>query len=344
LVITTKDTEYIDDGGIIYHHLIDNNGDINFASICVDGEDIYHNTNLIEARTQFIIDTFNKKVNKYILMIDYGEAELSKKSSVINDFQGINKICEVFKLNNIFHKLVWRSNGLNPQIKTDIKFEPITFFLGRNFEMIFDISPRKFDYTFLSLYRTYKPIREHFHNFLRDTSILEKTLYSYNAEGLKNSHHTNDYSISLDNTSIDAKMLMKPAEYFKNTFCSLVYEAYWHEKVVFFTEKINKCFLAGQPFIVISTPKYLDYLKKLGFKTFSNWWDESYDLEINDNKRKKMIEKLILEISKWDIKKCEEKYSEMIPILKNNQKVLKKISENRVEDTYHLVKYQQSLL
>ena len=172
--ITVKDSEPIDDGGIIYHHLIDNNGDMNFSSILIDGEDIYHNINLIQKRIQFIIDNFDKKVNKYILMIDYGEAALSKKSSVINSFPGIQQISEVFKTNKIFHKLVWRSNGLNTQIKTDFQFEPITFFLGRNIEMMFDISTRKFEHIFLSLYRGFKPIREHFHNFLRDNDILKK--------------------------------------------------------------------------------------------------------------------------------------------------------------------------
>lgn len=343
MVITSKNTEYIDDGGIIFHKIIDENGDLNLASILIDGSDIYDNLKYIERNIQFLIDNYNH-VNKFIIMIDYGEAELSKKTSVINSFPGIKIITDTFKKNNIFHKLVYRSNGLNPQVKTDIKFEPITFFLGRDIEYMFDIESRNFQYHFLSLYRGYKPIREHFHKFLVDSNILNKTLFSYNSEGLKDTKHTFDYSISLENESVDAKMLMKPGKYFKNTFCSLVYEAYWDENVVFFTEKINKCILAGQPFIIISTPKYIDYLKKMGFKTFSNWWDESYDSETNNSKRIKKIENLITEISKWDLKKCEEIYKEMIPILKENQELLNNISNNRIENTYHLIKYQQNVI
>jgi hypothetical protein len=337
MVITKKDNEYTDDGGIVYHSIIDTNGDFNFASTLINGNDIYHNPTNIRSKIEYIIENYKDRVNKFILMIEYGEARLSKKSSIIHTFPGIMEITSIFKEKKMFNRLVFRSNGINPKIKTLIKFQPISFFLGRDIDSMFDISERKFDYNFLSLYRTYKPIRERFHNFLRDNDILKKTLFSYNSEGLENSKYTNDYSISLENKSVDAKMLMKPGEYFKNTFCSLVYEAYWNENIVFFTEKINKCFLAGQPFIVISTPKYLDYLKKLGFKTFSNWWDESYDLQINDSKRKKMIEKIILEISKWDIKKCESVYKEMIPIIKHNQNILKHISENRVSDTYFLI-------
>lgn len=343
MVITARDTEYTDDGGVIYHNIIDNNGDLNFSSICIDGaEDFY--INATEEKIQYIIDSYDKKINKYIVMIDYGEAALSKKSSIINKFPGIQIIYNVFKRNGIFHKLVWRSNGLNPQIKTDIKFEPITFFLGRDIKHMFHIESRKFQHHFLSLYRAYKPIREHFHKFLVDTDIISKTLFSYNSEGLKNTKHTFDYSVSLENKSVDTKMLMKPGDYFKNTFCSLVYEAYWNEKVVFFTEKLNKCILAGQPFIIISTPKYLNYLKKMGFKTFNKWWDESYDLEIDDNKRIKKIENIINEISTWDLEKCKEIYKEMIPILKDNQEILKSISTNRVDDTYHLIKLKQNII
>jgi len=339
LEITVKDNEIMDDGGIVHHSIIDTNGDFSFPGTLINGVDIYSDYTNIGPKIEYIIENYKDRVNKFILMVDYGEASLSKKTSVINTFPGIKEISSIFKEKKMFDRLVWRSNGINPTIKTNLKFEPISFFLGRDMDSMFDVSERKFEYNFLSLYRNYKPIREHFHNFLRDNDILKKTLYSYNAEGLKNTRHTNDYSISLENKSVTAPMLMKPGEYFKNTFCSLVYEAYWKENIVFFTEKVNKCILAGQPFIIISCPKYLFFLKKLGFKTFDKWWDESYDLERNNNKRKKMIEKLILEISKWDIKKCESVYKEMIPIIKHNQNILKHISEKKTSDTYFLIDF-----
>ena len=61
--------------------------------------------------------------------------------------------------------------------------------------------------------------------------------------------------------------------------------------------KINKCFLTGHPFIVVASPKYLDYLKKLGFKTFNKWWDESYDNIIDENKRKQKIKEIIFQMN-----------------------------------------------
>ena len=45
----------------------------------------------------------------------------------------------------------------------------------------------------------------------------------------------------------------------------------------FITEKTWKPILYMQPFVIIGTPGILEYLRSLGFATFSNWIDESYD-------------------------------------------------------------------
>ena len=85
-------------------------------------------------------------------------------------------------------------------------------------------------------------------------------------------------------------------------------------------------------------------MKRVGFKTFDKWWDESYDIEIDDNKRKEKIKNIILEISSWSLEKCESIYKEMIPVLKYNQEILKDISKNRISDTYTLIKYKSELI
>ena len=53
----------------------------------------------------------------------------------------------------------------------------------------------------------------------------------------------------------------------------------------FFSEKIFKPIIYCQPFILIGQYKGLEYLKKIGYKTFSNVIDESYDLEKDNEKR-----------------------------------------------------------
>jgi len=335
-----------DDGTVVNHYIINSDNDFHFSSVSIDGKDMFsYNSYEFKNILNYIIDKYSDKVDKFVAFLDIGEAFLSTSLYFIRESHPyVDLIIDVFKKRKLLDRLVWRSNGLNPDFKFGIKFEPISSFLGMNIHTCFDIEPRKFSHIFLSLYRAYRPIREEFHNFLRDMNILEKSLYSYNAEGLKGEPYTNHYSVSLEDKSITAPMIMFPGNYFRNTFCSIVYESFWDRKVVFFTEKINKCLLTGHPFIVVASPKYLNYLKKLGFKTFDKWWDESYDNIIDENKRKQKIKENILEISKWDIKKCEKIYTEMIPILKHNQDVLKKIASKRNNSGYYLIKYKTSII
>ena len=329
--------ELNDDGEWLIHQIIDENGDFDFSGIQIDGRIFSEDVNRARILIPKIVNEFKDKVNKFILVTDYGEAFSSREKHVIFDSIVNKEVISYFKNNGLIDRLVWRSNGLNPQFKSEVKFEPISFWLGRNIEHSMDITPRKFDYNFLSLYRGFKQIREDFHNFLQDSGILKKTLYSYNSEYEVAPHWTNDYMVSLDDESVTAPMLMKPGPYYLNTFCSIVYEALWSEKVVFPTEKLNKCLMVGHPFIIVSVPRYLANIKKIGFKTFDRWWDESYDNEVDEFRRFKKLKETVTEISKWDLKKCEDVYLEMIPTLAHNQKLLQELADFKISNTYNLL-------
>jgi hypothetical protein len=53
----------------------------------------------------------------------------------------------------------------------------------------------------------------------------------------------------------------------------------------FLTEKTIKCLITGMPFVVVASPKFLSNLHDLGFVTYNDIWDESYD-EIQDHKKR----------------------------------------------------------
>ena len=55
------------------------------------------------------------------------------------------------------------------------------------------------------------------------------------------------------------------------------------------TEKTNKPVACCKPFIAFSTPYFLEDVRQLGFETFSPYIDESYDIEIDNQKRLNMI-------------------------------------------------------
>ncbi len=82
--------------------------------------------------------------------------------------------------------------------------------------------------------------------------------------------------------------------YYQNSYFSLVSETtFYHRKKLessrFITEKTFKCIAMKHPFLLVTIPKSLEVLKFLGYKTFSPWINESYDDEMDDNKRILMI-------------------------------------------------------
>jgi hypothetical protein len=73
----------------------------------------------------------------------------------------------------------------------------------------------------------------------------------------------------------------------------------WYDpNYLFVTEKTYNCINSRTPFLMAGQPYTLRHLKELGFKTFSDYWDESYDEELYTTKRIDMICNLIDTIEK----------------------------------------------
>ena len=70
-----------------------------------------------------------------------------------------------------------------------------------------------------------------------------------------------------------------------DTVCSIVSETNDNDTDVFMTEKIWKPIIAQQVFVVHGNHLYLQKLREIGFKTFGSYFDESYDL-ISDRDKK----------------------------------------------------------
>jgi len=104
-----------------------------------------------------------------------------------------------------------------------------------------------------------------------------------------------------------------------STFINIVTESLFNEKnATFFSEKTFKPIYACQPFIIISTPGFLKKMKELGYQTFEQWWDESYDTEENLTRKLEKIVEILTEISFWSMDKCFQITQEMEPILVHN--------------------------
>lgn len=113
-------------------------------------------------------------------------------------------------------------------------------------------------------------------------------------------------------------------------FCAIVTETIYESDLGYISEKTTCAISARLPFIIVGGPNSLDYFKKLGFKTFDRWWDESYDQELNHSTRLLKIFNLIDKIGNTPIDELKQIYTEMIDILEHNINVLKNLSANRM--------------
>lgn len=87
--------------------------------------------------------------------------------------------------------------------------------------------------------------------------------------------------------------------YYNRTGISVVTETLFHDNEIFFSEKTWHPMRMQQPFILVNGPGSLQHLRDLGYKTFSHWFDESYDTIVNSYERLDAIEQLIVDIANW---------------------------------------------
>ena len=110
---------------------------------------------------------------------------------------------------------------------------------------------------------------------------------------------------------------------YSNTYFHLTVETRFDKgETPFISEKTWRPVVNLQPFIMIGNVGTLKYLKELGFKTFSPFIDESYDLEIDPITRFSMIENEIKKLNDMPIEELHKWYYSITDILLYNQKHL----------------------
>jgi len=117
-----------------------------------------------------------------------------------------------------------------------------------------------------------------------------------------------------DHTNSSAEVDFATLNAWTTSFLHIVSETVWQDKI-HFTEKIFKPIVLHQPFVVLQAPGSLQYLRDYGFKTFGDWWDESYDLIQDPDERLSAIADIINWIPSQDIDKLQ---NEMSGVLEHN--------------------------
>lgn len=108
-------------------------------------------------------------------------------------------------------------------------------------------------------------------------------------------------------------------EYYKDAFVAVVNESRFAQPTGNYSEKVYQPMFYKRPFILSAPPKTLQFLREEGFKTFSDFWDESYDDCYIHQERLFKIFDLIDQISKKTFEELQDMYQAMIPILEHNR-------------------------
>jgi hypothetical protein len=160
-------------------------------------------------------------------------------------------------------------------------------------------------HTFLFTNRKLRPHRQYLINLLQKQELLENALWCnhdkditwghpdfnkvYSQETVETKHLPAGYDVDAD--WVDGVIV--PAQY-KETWFTLVSETVFETPASFRTEKFYKPVLAGHPFIVCANRDFYKDLKHLGFQTYGQWIDESFD-SIDDGQER--IQRLVQEVS-----------------------------------------------
>ena len=109
--------------------------------------------------------------------------------------------------------------------------------------------------------------------------------------------------------------------YFSESYFSLITEGDFYQSDMrkAITEKVFKCFLYKHPFIVVGLPNSLELVRELGFMTFNEMIDESYDEIEDDIQRLESALEQVKILTSKNIHTIQDIYNNMQEILEHNR-------------------------
>lgn len=121
-------------------------------------------------------------------------------------------------------------------------------------------------------------------------------------------------------------------QHYPKFFCEIVCETFFTNRTFMVTEKTMRPIINKKPFIVQGPKWYLKNLHSLGFKTFNQWWDESYDQDPSDS-RYTGLKWNIDYIAQQDSQTINKWYREMESTLEHNYQTLLNLTDEEIIST-----------
>ena len=98
---------------------------------------------------------------------------------------------------------------------------------------------------------------------------------------------------------------------------SVVTETLYHGRRQHLTEKAFRPIVMQQPFVLVSCRGSLEYLRRYGFKTFGEFWNEDYD-DKGDDLRISRIGKLLADLELLSVREKAQLQRHLAPVVEHN--------------------------
>tara|TARA_R110000803_G_scaffold41965_1_gene90088 strand:- start:115 stop:1218 length:1104 start_codon:yes stop_codon:yes gene_type:complete len=134
--------------------------------------------------------------------------------------------------------------------------------------------------------------RDLLHKQMTAKGLIEHTIYKFEPRSLETHNDLKESFSEITTKGITWPDGIPPVHYYNQTNLEIVAETYGHynhDDTFVITEKTTKPITMKHPFMVLSSFHFLRNLRALGFRTFRDHLDESYDLEKDVKKRIEII-------------------------------------------------------
>lgn len=201
-------------------------------------------------------------------------------------------------------------------------------------------TPRSYEFTVLN--RTHKWWRAACMVDLRNSDILDHSLWSYNTNCLVDDREE-DNPIEIDQNpawrqrtrdfvsagpywcdSDDAEAhndhRITNIDLWTKSYCHIVIETLFdadQSHGAFITEKTYKCLKYGQPFVIVGTHGSLEQLRRRGYRVFDGLIDNTYDTISNNTDRWAAIKHALIKIKSQDMHNW---FLKCLPDIQHNQR------------------------
>ncbi len=187
-------------------------------------------------------------------------------------------------------------------------------------------------YDMLYLNKMNRPHRQSMFDAISKTDLLDNSLYTQWPKKKLPSDYELPWAQNYPLYGMDQDIYEKP---YNDTKFSLISETNDNNTEVFITEKLWKAIMAEHIFVLHGNYLYLQKLREIGFKTFGNYIDESYDLESDPQKR---IHKIVHTCQQLKKSNWQDLYLQTQSLRKHNYNMLfnKERLSNQINKTLEL--------